>query len=89
MKQYYFYLVTCRISNLWKENKYVTCEVRVSARITTFAKTTDILVAVKNKLIGKFGNENADITFAHPPYYLRKEDLHEGLPDLEITNLKF
>lgn len=91
MKQYYFYLVTCRISNLWKENRYVTCEVRVSSKITTFAKTTEILVAVKNKMVKEFGKdyEGANISFAHPPYSLRTEELPEDLQDLEITNLKF
>lgn len=91
MKHYYFYLVTCRISNLWKENKYVTCEVRVSSKITTFAKTTEILVAVKDKMVKEFGKdyESANISFAHPPFYFRTEDLLKGLPDPEVTELSF
>lgn len=81
MKQYYFYLVTCRIS----EKESVTCEVRVSSKITTFAQVEKILEAIKVKLYAKYH----DVSFAHPPYYLRKENLPEGLKDPEVTNLLF
>lgn len=69
MKHYFFYLVTFRISNPEKENQYVRCKVRVSAKITTFAKTEEILEAIKNKLIKEYGEEykDANISFAHPP----------------------
>ncbi len=91
MKQYYFYLVTCRISNLQKEKKYVRCEVRVAEKIRTFTQTEEILVAVKNKMVTEYGKgyEEANISFAHPPYSLRTENLAEGLPDPEVTELKF
>jgi len=83
MKQYYFYLVTCRIS----EKESVTCEVRVSSKITTFAQVEKILEAIKDKLSGK-NRDKANVSFVHPPYYLRKENLPEG-KDVEITNLIF
>lgn len=84
MKQYYFYLVTCRIS----EKERVTCEVKVASKITTFAQVEKILEAIKVTLSDK-NREKANISFAHPPYYLRKENLPEGLKDPEVTNLLF
>ncbi len=83
MKQYYFYLATCRIS----EKERVTCEIKVAFKITTFAQIEKIIETIKNTLSGK-NRDKANVSFVHPPYYLRKENLPEG-KDVEITNLIF